>query len=103
MSTQQEAIQKLCQQPDIIEKLKAQSPYSEVFRQWHRDTEALIVQLSGGETQTLEAFRDILYTPLYLSCRCGDTVFDEAYQEGLQAAQRLLDALIFRLTDQSKA
>ena len=103
MSTAREALQKLRQQRDFIEKLKAYSPYSDVFRQWHRDTEALIARISGAETQAQEAFRDILYTPLFLSCRGGDTVFDEAYREGLQTAQRLLDALICRLNDKSKA
>jgi hypothetical protein len=102
MSTRQEALQMLRQQRDIIEKLKEHSPYSEVFRQWHRDTEALIAQVWGGETQIREAFRDILYTPLFLSCRGGDTVFDEAYQEGLRTAQRLLDSLTCRLGDKTE-
>ena len=103
MWTRQEALRTLRRQREQIEGLKTCTPYSEVFRQWHRDTETLIARIWGDENQIRETFRDILYTPLFLSCRGGDTVFDEAYQEGLRTARNLLDSLIGRLGTRSEA
>jgi hypothetical protein len=103
MSIQRDAVQKLHHQLNLIEELKAYNPYSDAFRQWHLDTEALIARIWGDDKQLQATFREIMYTPLFLSCRGGDAVFDEAYREGLQAAQRLLDSLIRRLSDQAEA
>jgi hypothetical protein len=100
MWTQDEAIQKLCRQRDLTEDLKDYSPYSEAFRQWHHDTDTLIAQVCSEYKQAQQAFKDILYTPLFLSCRGGDTVFEEAYQEGLQAARQLLGSLAEALIGQ---
>jgi hypothetical protein len=100
MWTQQEAIQKLYRQRDLIEDLKDYSPYSEAFRQWHHDTDTLIAQVCSEHKQAQQVFKDILYTPLFLSCRGGDTVFEEAYQEGLQAARQLIGLLAEALIGQ---
>ena len=97
MWTQHEAVQKLYRQRDLIGDLKDCSPYSEAFRQWHHDTETLIAVVC---TEHIQAFKDILYTPLFLSCRGGDTVFEEAYLEGLQAARQLLTLLAEKLIGQ---
>jgi hypothetical protein len=93
MKTQLDAIGMINRQRDLIEDLEGLSPYSEAFRRWHRDTEAVITEVGGDRKEILQAFQNILYTPLFLSCRCGDTVFDEAYASGLKEARRLLNLL----------
>ncbi|HOI74096.1 MAG TPA: hypothetical protein PLO63_08115 [Syntrophales bacterium] len=77
-----------------IEGLQPFSPYADAFREWHAATEQLLAVAWGENGRPVEDFRSILYTPLFLSCRCGDTAFDEAYREGLQQAEKLLRGLL---------
>lgn len=93
MKTHLEAAEKINRQRDLIEDLMGLSPYSESFRRWHRDTEAVIAEVSGDRKEIRQAFQNILYTPLFLSCRGGNTVFEEAYEAGLLEARRLLASL----------
>jgi hypothetical protein len=76
-----------------IEGLRSLSPYAAAFREWHASVECLLAGVWGQNGRPAEDFRAILYTPLFLSCRSGDTAFDEAYREGLREAATLLRGL----------
>jgi len=73
-----------------IDKLRNVSFYSPAFQIWHRETEDLLVRMFGADSSPTEDFQAILFTPLFLSCRCGDTVFTEAYEKGLEEARYIL-------------
>ncbi|MEI7638441.1 MAG: hypothetical protein WCJ37_14115 [Syntrophus sp. (in: bacteria)] len=73
-----------------IDDLRKVSFYSPAFQIWHRETEELLVRMFGADSSPTANFQAILFTPLFLSCRCGDTVFTEAYEKGLEEASTLL-------------
>lgn len=73
-----------------IEEFRKVSFYSPAFQIWRRETEDLLVRMFGTASSPVEDFQAILFTPLFLSCRCGDTVFTEAYEKGLDEAGALL-------------
>jgi len=73
-----------------IDRLKMESFYSPDFQAWHRRTGELIESIFGRSSHFYEAFQAVLYTPLFLSCRCGDTVFTDAYEQGLEEVRSLL-------------
>lgn len=75
-----------------IDKLRDVSFYSPAFQAWRRETEDLLVRMFGADSSPIEDFQAILFTPLFLSCRCGDTVFTEAYEKGLEEAGSLLSS-----------
>jgi hypothetical protein len=73
-----------------IDGVRKVSFYSPDFQTWHRRTGELIESIFGKNSNPYEAFQAVLFTPLFLSCRCGDTVFTEAYEQGLEEARSLL-------------
>jgi hypothetical protein len=73
-----------------INELRNVSFYSPAFQIWHRETEDLLVRMFGADSSPTEDFQAILFTPLFLSCRCGDTVFTEAYEKGLEEVRSIL-------------
>lgn len=73
-----------------IDSMRKTSFYSPEFQAWHRQTGELIENIFGKNSNSYEAFQAVLFTPLFLSCRCGDTVFTEAYEQGLEEARSLL-------------
>jgi len=73
-----------------IDELGKVSFYSQDFQIWRRETEDLLVRMFGTASSPVEDFQAILFTPLFLSCRCGDTIFTEAYEKGLEEAGALL-------------
>jgi hypothetical protein len=86
-------IRSLANQILAIDAMRSLSPYAEAFREWHAATERLLTAAWGENGRPVEDFRAILYTPLFLSCRCGETAFDEAFREGLSEAEKLLRGL----------
>ncbi len=76
-----------------IEELRNISFYSPAFQIWRQETEDMLVRVFGADSSPVEDFQAILFTPLFLSCRCGDTVFTEAYEKGLEEAGALLASL----------
>lgn len=75
-----------------IDGLKPLSPYADEFKLWQKDTEASLAVIYGGQSHQVQAFQNIMYTPLFLSCRCGDTVFSDAFHAGLEEARSLLES-----------
>jgi len=73
-----------------IDILRNVSSYSPAFQIWRRETEDLLVRMFGATSSPVDDFQAILFTPLFLSCRCGDNVFTEAYENGLEEAYALL-------------
>jgi hypothetical protein len=73
-----------------IDELRKGSFYSPAFQIWHRETEDLLVRMFGADSSPTADFQAILFTPLFLSCRCGDTVFTEAYEKGLEEVCSIL-------------
>lgn len=77
-----------------IDNLKLLSPYDNKFKLWHDRTDILLMEIFGERSHQRQAFQSIMYTPLFLSCRCSDTVFRDAYLEGLKEAGKLLKSLV---------
>jgi hypothetical protein len=84
---------RLAAQARQIMELRSLSPYAGAFGEWRAATERLLASAWGEHGRPVEDFRAILYTPLFLSCRSGETAFDEAYREGLREAEKLLRSL----------
>jgi hypothetical protein len=73
-----------------IDGLGKGSCYAPDFQTWHRRTGELIESVFGINSSLYEDFQAVLFTPLFLSCRCSDTVFTEAYEQGLQEVRNIL-------------
>ncbi|MFA5180865.1 MAG: hypothetical protein WC405_06055 [Syntrophales bacterium] len=77
-----------------IDGLRKESFYSADFQAWHRQTGELIENIFGKNSHPYEAFQAVLFTPLFLSCRCGDTIFTDAYEQGLEEVRSLLTSCL---------
>jgi hypothetical protein len=84
-----------------IDTLEKVSFYSSDFQTWHKQTGELIESLFGKSSHPYEAFQAVLFTPLFLSCRCGDTVFTEAYEQGLEEVRSLLTSCLRKAINSS--
>ncbi|HAJ27927.1 MAG TPA: hypothetical protein DCG53_11920 [Syntrophus sp. (in: bacteria)] len=73
-----------------IDNVRKVSFYSPDFQSWYKQTGELIESIYGKNSHPCEAFQAVLFTPLFLSCRCGDTVFTEAYEQGMEEVRSLL-------------
>ena len=80
----------LRKQIDAIEGLKGKSAASGEFVRWRRQTEDALKALYGKESDEVQDFNAIYYSPVFLTCRMGDEAFDEAYRNGLEEARNLL-------------
>ncbi|MEI6315475.1 MAG: hypothetical protein WCO89_11435 [Syntrophus sp. (in: bacteria)] len=72
-----------------IDGMRKLSFYSPGFQTWHRQTGELIENIFGKNSPCYEAYQAIIFTPLFLSCRCSDTIFTEAYEQGLEEIRSL--------------
>lgn len=97
MMDHEDAIKRLNRQIDKIESLESKTPYSPEFMNWNTETENLIGEIFEDETNYVDDFNAIYFTPLFLSCRTDDSAFREAYLGGLDEAQNLLLFLIEEL------
>ncbi len=93
----EDAITGLNKQIDSIDSLESKTPYSPEFTKWHRETENLIDDVFDDETQYVDDFNAIYFTPIFLSCRTDDSAFRKAYLGGLEEARDLLLFLIEEL------
>jgi hypothetical protein len=80
-----------------MDHLESLSPYTDEFKDWYEKTDVLLMAIFGAQSHPRQAFQSILYTPLFLSCRCSDTVFSDAFHEGLEAARALLESLVHNM------
>ena len=77
-------------QLEKIPGLRKVSFYTQEFGNWHKETGELLEKVFGGNSHVCQAFQAVMFTPLFLSCQGGDTVFAEAYQQGLTEVHALL-------------
>lgn len=87
-----EMIEQLKKQIEAMEGLMGKTAASADFIQWRKHTEATLKSLYGEESAEVQDFNAIYYAPVFLTCRMGDEAFEEAYRNGLEEAQRLLQA-----------
>jgi len=87
-------LEKRCR--EITGLLRQADAYSPSFQAWRQDVESLLRTLFGADSEPLERFHAIYYTPLFLSCRIDLDVFPEAFRDGLAEARRLLQELLDR-------
>lgn len=85
-----------------IDELRNVSFYSPAFQIWRRETEELLARMFGANSSPTEDFQAILFTPLFLSCRCGDTVFTEAYEKGLEEVRYVLVSCLKKLEEKGR-
>lgn len=79
-----------------IREMRGQSAYSPAFKAWRQDVESLLTALFGPQGDPPVRFRAIPCTPLYLTCRIDDNVFQEAFLEGLEESRVLIKELLDR-------
>jgi len=89
-------LNRLAEQLGKLEALKNFSFYSREFGAWRQETGELLAEAYGRDSHSCQVFQAIMYTPLFLSCRGGDTAFAEAYEQGLAEAQTLLVSCLHR-------
>lgn len=73
-----------------IDGLEKVSFYAPEFQAWQRQTGELMESIFGKGSHPYEAFQAVIFTPLFLSCRCSDAVFTDAYEQGLEEVRSLL-------------
>ena len=95
------AYTRLVDQLGQIDGLRERSFYAPDFQSWHRQTSELIEKVFGKNSHPYEKFQTVLFTPLFLSCRGGETVFTEAYEQGLEEARDILASCLERSFDTS--
>jgi hypothetical protein len=76
---------------DVLRKL---SPASPEFMTWRKETEELLRGLWGDDSPEVRDFGEIYYTPIFLSCRMDDAVFEDAFRKGIEEAGDLLIRLL---------
>lgn len=89
-----QAIEKLKRQATIINDLKRKERYSPEFGKWLRDTEVAIERIFGSGTRHLGDFRDISYSLGVCTDRTPESDFQEAFVEGLDNANMVLQSFI---------
>ncbi len=94
-----QALQKLAQKKEEIEKLKKIQKNSPEFKKWHRDTEVCIEKIFGDNGRHLSDFSGVDYNLRAFSSTTPDSRFEQAYQTGLQNAEVILDSFIDEIRD----
>jgi hypothetical protein len=77
-------------QIETMDALKKSSPASPEFMAWRKETEAVLRGLFGEDSPEVRDFGEIYYTPVFLSCRMDDAVFEDAFRKGIKEAGDLL-------------
>ncbi len=86
----EEAVRALFDCYKKIEALKEKPSYSPEFLLWRQETEAMIERLFGKESNEAQNFKAIHYNPFFLSCRTSETDIEDAYQEGMEEARKMI-------------
>lgn len=94
MMTKEKAIDILTQQVNLIDDLKNQQPFSELFKKWRRDTEIAIEKIFGSNTRHVEEFNSIPYHPLLIMEYTPESEHQEAFYKGLDDARSILQSMI---------
>ena len=80
-----------------IEGLMERSAASGEFGEWRRQTEEVLRVLFGKDSDEVQEFNAIYYTPVFLTCRMGDEAFDEAFRCGLAEARLFLQSVMEKI------
>ena len=80
-----------------MEGLKEKSAVSAEFSMWRVQTEEILKGLFGKDSDEVQEFNAIYYTPVFLTCRMGDEAFDEAFRCGLAEARLFLQSLMEKI------
>lgn len=73
-----------------ITDLKKMKSGSSEFQKWHRDARVLLGRLFGEDHQYVKDFNDISYSLLMFGDGTPDSVWEEAYADGLTSAKAML-------------
>ena len=92
--TKAQAIERIQRALDAIPALMSMLRSSQEFTKWHRNAEITIGYTFGENSRHIETFNGIRYSPWAFSLDAPDSVFQEAYVEGLKRAQAILESMI---------
>jgi hypothetical protein len=89
-------------QIDAIEGLRGRSAASGEFGKWQRETEEILKALYGEDSDEVQEFNAVYYTPVFLTCRMGDEAFEEAFLNGLEEAEVILKSAMSKIKQRSQ-
>ncbi|HQR16550.1 MAG TPA: hypothetical protein PLZ37_18475 [Nitrospira sp.] len=89
-----EAIQKLQRQMKAVDAIPLSPSFSPEFKRWKRNTEVAIENIFGNESRHLKDFDDIRFNLGFVCTGMPDSVFDEAFRDGMIDAKAILSSLI---------
>ncbi|BCL34816.1 hypothetical protein [Nostoc sp. MS1] len=99
MLSKERTIEKFNQQIEAIPKLKQQKSFSPEFTKWQRDTQVLIEKIFGERTRHIKDFDKINFSVVVASNLTPPSAFQEAYRDGLDQAQSILQSFIDEVVD----
>ena len=93
------AINLLNRQLRQIDSLESNSRLSPQVDQWWRATHSVIAELYGVPSQTLSAFEAKLFYPLIFTTTTPDSVYQQAFLDGLADTKAFLQSLISEIQE----
>ena len=79
---------------DSVPQLMAVHRESQEFRRWLRNTEVVIRNVFGNDSNQDSEFKRILFSPPALFLHTSDQEFKKAYTDGLQSAETVIESMI---------
>ena len=92
--TKAKALERLQKVLDEIPKLKELPRRSTKFKKWHRDTKTVISNTFAGETNHLQDFEKIHYSPTVIYSGMHESEYQQGYENGLESAGAVLESMI---------
>ena len=83
-----------------LQKLKGLMPtlnYEDNFKQWQSITQEILEEAFGANSEKVRAFKEINYTPLFMSTYMSIDKMQELFARGLSQAEALLNEAITEL------
>ena len=83
-----------------LQKLKGLMPtlnYEDNFKQWQSITQEILEETFGANSEKVRAFKEINYTPLFMSTYMSIDKMQELFARGLSQAEALLNEAITEL------
>lgn len=83
-----------------LKKLKDMMPtlsYENNFKQWQSITQEILEEAFGPSSEKVRAFKEINYTPLFMSTYMSIDKMQELFARGLAQAEALLNEAITEL------
>jgi len=91
--TKEKSLMRIQTALDSIPALIQNPKGTQEFEKWFRTTKTAITYIFGKQSQQLEDFDDISYSPIIYTTDTPDSVFHEAHISGLEYASSVLESM----------